>query len=189
MDEDLVRRGVVDILTGLGVSLSDPNFAGTPGRLVRCYAEAFSGLRDTAAQVDAVLSATFPCTHTQMIVARGIETWGMCPHHLLPVHYDVTVGYVPDGVGAQVLGVSKLCRLVEVLARRPVLQEQIVNDVTAALMSIPGCIGAGCIAHGEHGCMRVRGVRQQNAVIVTSSLQGVLFDKPEARAEFMSLMR
>ena len=186
MDWDLVRAGVEDILRGLDCGLDDSNFRDTPDRVVRSYMEAFSGMQDTDAQVDDVLRTTFPCNHTQMIVARDLETWGFCPHHLLPVHYKITVGYVP-GNGGNVIGVSKLCRLVEILARRPVLQEQIVNDATAALMRLPGCMGAGCIAQGEHGCMRVRGVRQQNAVIVTSSLEGVLFSIPEARAEFMSL--
>lgn len=188
MNEDLIRRGIVDVLAGLGVDPSDPNFVDTPARVARSYAEIFSGVRNTHEQVEEILSATFPCSHTQMIVARDVEVWGMCPHHLLPVYYHATVGYVPGGDGARVLGVSKLCRLVEVLARRPVLQEQIVNDVTLALMKLGGCIGSGCILRGEHGCMRVRGIRQQNATIVTSSLEGVLFSEAAARAEFMALM-
>ena len=189
MDHPLIQRGVRDILTGLGADPSDPNFSDTPNRVARFYAEVLSGAQDTEGQIDAILSATFPCIHSQMIVARDVETWGICPHHLLPVRYSVTVGYVPNGKDARVLGVSKLSRLVDILVKRPVLQEQIVNDVTAALARLPGCIGTGCVMQGEHGCMRVRGIKQQNATIITSSLTGVLLDEPSARAEFMSLMR
>ena len=189
MNQDHIRRGVKQLLDGLGINPSDPNFVDTADRVSRYFVEAFSGAADTEAQIDGLLSASFPCHHTQMIVARGVETWGICPHHLLPVHYDVTVAYIPSSENASVIGVSKLCRLVEILAHRPVLQEQIVNDVTSALMRLPGCLGAGCIARGEHGCMKVRGVKQQNAVIVTSSLKGVFFSEPSARAEFMALMR
>lgn len=189
MNNSLIREGVRSILRGLGTDLSDPNFAETPDRVARFYAEVLAGAQDTDRQIDALLSATFPCNHSQMIVARDVETWGICPHHLLPVRYNVTVGYVPDGKGSRVLGVSKLSRLVDILVKRPVLQEQIVNDITAALSRLPGCSGAGCVMQGEHGCMRVRGIKQQNATILTSSLTGVLLDEPSARAEFMALMR
>jgi len=127
------------------------------------------------------------------LTAPGTETFfanGMavhnCPHHLLPVHYSISAAYIPTPSG-QVLGVSKLCRLVEILARRPVLQEQLMEDITSSLMKLRGCEGAACIGSGIHYCLRMRGVKQSRSVIVTSSLKGAFLDDATARAEFMQL--
>lgn len=187
-DWELVRRGVTMVLQGLRCDLADANFIETPDRVSRAYQEAFSGSHDTEAQVSAILSSTFPCSHDQVVIANDIEVFSYCPHHLLPVRYVVTVGYMPGGAEARVVGLSKLCRLVEVFARRPVLQEQMVNDVAEALMRIPGCIGAGCIAHGEHYCIRMRGVRQ-NAVVTTISLRGMFLSNSALHNEFITLSK
>lgn len=186
MDSDLIRTGVENILRGLGRDLSDPNFRETPDRVVRAYRELFAGLDDYEKQVAETLSKTFPCTHSQMVVIRGIQVFSYCPHHLLPVAYSVTVGYMPGESEGSVVGISKPVRLVEIAARRPVLQETMVNDITEALMRIPGCAGSACVAEGEHSCMRMRGVRQHSTV-VTSSLRGVFLEDPTIRAEFLSL--
>jgi GTP cyclohydrolase IA len=186
MDRGLIHDGIVQVLLGLGLDLKDPNFKGTPGR---AYQEIFAGLvGDVDFQVQEILSSTFPCEHQQMIVARQIEVFSMCPHHLLPVRYMITVGYLPGrGSEAKVLGISKLARIVELFAARPSLQEQMVNDITDALMKIPGCAGAGCIAHGEHFCMRMRGVKQSQSVVITNSLRGGFLEDEKMRSEFMDL--
>lgn len=187
MDWVKVRRGVVQILEGLELNPSDPNFADTPDRVTRSYQEIFVGLNgNVESQILEMLESTFPCDHQQMIVARQVEVFSMCPHHLLPVRYMITVGYLPgSGDNAKVLGLSKLCRLTGLLAARPVLQEQMVNDVTDALMRIPGCVGAGCIASGEHYCIRMRGVNQSSSVVITSSLRGDFLEDAMVRQEFM----
>lgn len=188
MQSHLIRQGVELILEGIGVDISDPNFIDTPDRVARSYQEIFAGLDNTEDQVLDILNATFPCEHQQMIIAKNIEVFGMCPHHLLPVRYQITVGYMP-GDNGRVLGISKLARLAKVIAAQPILQEQVVNDIAVALDSLSGCKGSGCIAHGEHYCMKMRGVSQIDAVITTSSLQGEFRDDPLVRSEFMSLMR
>lgn len=188
MNRDLIEEGVLTLLKGLGCDLGDPNLAETPSRVSRMYEEIFAGLSQTENQVKDILLASFPCPHDQLIVAKDVIHFGVCPHHLLPVRYRSSVAYLPGSKG-QVLGASKLIRLVELLARRPVLQERMVNDVTEALMKVEGCLGAACISYGEHYCMKMRGVRQDNAVIVTSSLKGILLDNPEVREEFLSLAR
>src|SRR5262245_36160223 len=105
MDEAKVRQGVVHLLQGLGINLRDPNFVETPDRVTRSYRELFAGLDDNVdGQVREMLGSTFPCEHQQMIVARDVEVFSMCPHHLLPVHYQITVGYLPgEGITARVL--------------------------------------------------------------------------------------
>ncbi len=188
MDEALIREGVEKILAGLGIKFrQDDNFKDTPTRVARAYKEIFSGLKDTDKQIEGILSVAFPAEYSQMIVANDIVTYGMCPHHLLPVRYEFSVGYIPSEKG-KVLGLSKLPRLVEILAHRPVLQEKLTDDVTHALMQVPGCIGAACIASGEHHCMSMRGVKQR-AVTTTSSLRGVFLSNPSVKDEFFRLVR
>lgn len=187
-----VRNGVVQILTGLGLDIGDPNFRETPDRVTRAYREIFAGLDGGIdSKIDEMLESTFPCEHQQMIVARQIEVFSMCPHHLLPVRYLITVGYLPGpDVNARVLGLSKLARLTKLLAARPVLQEQVVNDIANILLTrIPGCRGSGCIAMGEHYCMRMRGVNQSSAVVITSSMRGEFLTDSMVRIEFMDLAR
>lgn len=188
MDWDKVRQGVVLMLQGLDINLADQNFRDTPDRIVRTYQEIFDGLDQADERIDGILAATFPCEHEQMIVIRNVEVFSVCPHHFLPVHYNVTVAYMPGADrSGRVVGISKPVRLVELMARRPVLQEQMVDDIAEALMSIPGCSGSACVAEGEHHCMRMRGVRQSSASVIASSMKGVFITDHAIRSEFMSL--
>ena len=189
---DFVEEGMQLILTGLrdrfGLEIGNGNFDGTPERVSRMYDEIFAGLQDTEKQIEGLLSSSFPADYDQMILARDVEAFSMCPHHFLPVHYSISVAYIPSQKGA-VLGLSKLIRLVELLARRPVLQEQLTEDITRHLMRLNNCIGAACVVRGIHYCMIMRGVKQSRVATITSSLKGVFFDKPEARQEFMELAK
>lgn len=196
MDHELIKQGVSLLLEGLGLDIEeDPNFRDTPDRVARAYEEIFQGMENTEAQIREIMSKTFPCTYSQMVVAKDIECFSMCPHHLLPVRYSICAAYIPSSTdaandsGGQVLGVSKLCRVVEVLAKRPVLQEQLVEDVTEVLMQLQGCLGAACIGRGEHYCMTMRGVKQRHASVVASSLKGVFLEDEDVRSEFMQLFR
>lgn len=174
----------------LGLDLNDVNFKDTPARMARMYKEIFSGVKDTQSQVDAILNSAFPCDNNQLILMKDIDVYSMCPHHLLPVHYNIHVAYIP---GKDVVGLSKLVRLVELLAKRPVLQEQLVEDVSTNLMKIDGAVGAACIAEGVHLCMAMRGIKK-HAKTVTSSLKGVFLEGGDAKAqqarqELMSLLK
>lgn len=192
MKEDLVKEGMRHILQGLqekfGLQIEDANFSGTPERVSRMYDEIFSGIRNTSEQVQEILASSFPSSYNQMILLKDIETFSMCPHHFLPVHYFISIAYIPSEEG-QVLGISKLVRLAEILAKRPVLQEQLTEDIPKYLMILKGCKGAACIIKGTHYCMVMRGVKKPNATTITSSLKGAFFDKPEARQEFLELVK
>lgn len=185
-----IEKGVHYIFKGLkqslGLDLNDENFRDTPSRIARAYAEIFEGVADTDLQIQEILSSSFPCERSEMVLAKDIRVFSMCPHHLLPVDYTIHVAYVPT---KKVIGLSKLARLAEILARRPILQEQFVEDVTDALMNLEGCLGAACVAEGKHYCMIMRGVCQPDVYTSTSSLKGCFIDEPAARAEFFSLVK
>jgi GTP cyclohydrolase I len=187
-----IEKGVHFLLRGMkeafNLDLNNPNFKETPQRIARAYAEIFEGVADTDAQVQEILDSGFLCRTSQMVIEKNIRAFSMCPHHLLPVEYKVVVAYLPAAKReGSVLGLSKLVRLIQILARRPVLQEQFTSDVTEALMRLKGCFGAGCLVQGRHFCMVMRGVNQPDVISETSSLAGRFMNSPTLRAEFLAL--
>ncbi len=182
-----VVSAVVSVLISMDVDLADPNFEGTPERVARAYKEMCRGLWADE-EIEELFTKTFPSTYDQMIVARDISAVGLCPHHLLPVEYTIHVAYIPNGEGS-VIGISKLARLAKLLAARPVLQEQLTEDIAEKLQSNLSPAGAGVIVIGRHSCMGLRGVRDSGASIVTSVMLGDLRDEGETRSEFIELVK
>ena len=119
-----------------------------------------------------------------MIVCRGIDFWSMCEHHLLPFHGIAAVGYIPSN---RVVGLSKMPRLVECFARRLQFQERLTQQVAEAMESVLKPKGVGVLIRARHLCMACRGVKQQEADMVTSALHGE-FRRQEVRAEFFNLI-
>lgn len=185
-DKNLIEEGMGLILRGLkeefGLKIDDQHFIGTPKRVARAYAEIFEGLRDTNKQVEKILSTAFADDMDQMIVVKNIHTFSMCPHHFLPTEMYVDLAYIPNG---KVLGLSKLPRLVEILAKRPVIQEQFTEEITKYLMSI-GASGAAARVRGQHFCMRMRGAKKHEAVMVTTSIAGSFKEDQSTREEFLA---
>lgn len=183
---DIIKYGMGCILEGLkrkfGLDIADQHFIDTPARVSRAYDEIFDGLRDTDSRVAKILSTAFKSDMDQMIVVKDIHVFSMCPHHMLPTEMYVDVAYMPNGY---VLGLSKLPRLVEILAKRPVIQEQLTEEITKYLMSIKAS-GAAARVRGQHFCMRMRGVRKSEAVMVTTSVLGDFRDDQPTRNEFLS---
>lgn len=185
-----IEKGMHLILKGLhdelGLDLNDINFKDTPKRVARAYYEIFEGVKNTRQQVEEILSTAFPSEgYETLIFCPDIKAFSMCPHHFLPVEYDVTIGYIPS-VKGQVLGASKLPRLVELLAKRPVLQEVFTTDLANYLNELSP-IGVAIVVSGVHFCMRMRGVKKMTS-FETSAMRGVFMDKPEARKEFFDLL-
>lgn len=177
MKDELIKQGVLLILKGLEVDLGDRNFLETPDRVLRVYKELFGQPR-TEVRV-------FEEEHDEMVTLRNHRTWGLCPHHLLPVEYNISACYIPTD---RVVGLSKIARIIDDANAGPCLQESIAPGIVDRLMLSAGALGAGCVVAGRHGCMRMRGVKTSGDVI-TSAVRGALKDKAEARAEFLALVR
>jgi GTP cyclohydrolase I len=184
-NESHVQFAIKELLIGLGVSLRDPNFKDTPARVARSYAEIFSGLYDTENKLKEIFKASFPSTYTGMVIVDNIHCFSMCPHHLLPVEYFIKTGYIAN---KKMLGLSKIPRVVELLAKRPELQETFTQDICDTLKSYLNPAGVMVVVHGSHNCLRMRGAKKEDAVMVTSSISGK-FTRPEVRAEFLSLIK
>lgn len=184
-----VRTAILQILAALerhtgSMKRTDPNFVETPQRVAKAYSEIFSGLFGEEADVEEILSKTFPAKATEMVVVGPVSVWSMCAHHLLPVEMRVWLGYLPK---KKVLGLSKLARLAELLAKKPSLQEDVTIEIASVLYKCLKPTGCGCYIRGRHLCMAMRGVKS-NAITTSSQLLGS-FLKPEIRAEFLSMIR
>lgn len=136
-------------------------------------------------EIGAMLERTFPAKYDEMVISKHNVSFGLCPHHLLPVIYRISVAYIPR---AKVLGISKLSRITQLLARRPVLQEQLTNDLARLLYEKLESQGGAAYIEGMHLCMAARGVQAHEARVVTSALHGVFRDQPDTRAEFLRLV-
>jgi GTP cyclohydrolase I len=178
MNQALMKKGVELILQGMiGPSWQkDPNFRETPSRVARMYIELLSPQKSHW--------ATFPATSADMIVLRGHRLWALCPHHLAHVEMTAWVAYVPNEL---TVGISKLARVVDQQLVRPILQEDLVNDVADALNEKLRPKGVGVVIKGRHNCMTTRGAKSDGDIVV-SAMRGVLLLNPAARQEFLSLL-
>lgn len=154
----------------------------TPKRVVKALLEMTSGYREDPAKI---LSTTFAEKHDAMVLLKGIRFQSLCEHHLLPFVGVAHVGYVPH---ERVVGLSKLARLVSCYAKRLQVQERLTDQIAGAIMEHLKPLGAGVVVSSSHSCMAYRGANQPDAEMITSSMLGVLRDKPEARAEFLRLI-
>jgi GTP cyclohydrolase I len=184
-DVDLPRieAAVREILAAVGEDPGREGLLDTPKRVARAYAEIFSGLRQSPADV---LTTTFDIGHDEMVLVRDIELWSMCEHHLVPFTGFAHVAYIPNRNG-KITGLSKLARLVDVYAKRPQVQERLTTQVAEALVALLEPRGVMVVIEAEHLCMTMRGVRKAGARTMTSAVRGQLRD-PATRSEAMSLI-
>ena len=160
------------------MDLKDRNFLETPERVARFYIEMF-GVKENE-------YATFPEDYTDFVLLKEHRMYSLCPHHLLPVEFTVSLAYIPSG---KVLGLSKLPRLLGECNTKPLLQERFTKDVVKALEeNVPGIKGAACFVEGEHGCTKIRGVKT-SAHFFTYHLSGVFKTEPEMERRFFELVR
>lgn len=164
---------------------TDDNFAETAARAAKAAQELVLPVSEIDHEVDELLSRTFPARYDSMVISKHNVCFGMCPHHLLPVIYRVSVAYLP---GERVLGISKLSRLTHLLARRPVLQEDLTHELTEILHARLGSRGSAAYVEALHLCMASRGIEAHEARVITSAVRGAFRDQPATRQEFLDLV-
>jgi GTP cyclohydrolase I len=178
--------GVLEALGKMGYPVtSDDNFAETAARAARAMVELVRPPSEIAAEIDQMLARTFPARYDEMVISKHNICFGVCPHHLLPVIYRASVAYLP---GQRVLGISKLSRMVQLLARRPVLQEDLTHELAELLFERLETRGSAAYLEGLHLCMAARGIEAHEARVVTSAVRGVFRDQPATRQEFLDLV-
>ena len=156
----------------------------TPKRVVESWEEIFAGYAMDASDL---LQATFNAEgYEGIVLLRDIEFTSTCEHHLQPFRGRAHIGYIPV---ERIVGISKLARILELHARRLQNQERITKGIADDLVRELQPLGAAVIIEASHGCMQCRGVAKQQAVMTTSAMRGVFFDRPEARAELKQLIQ
>ena len=156
----------------------------TPKRVVESWDEIYSGYNKNPKEI---LNATFNGEgYDGIVLLKDIEFYSTCEHHLLAFTGKAHVAYIPTD---KIVGISKLARLVEVYAKRLQNQERITTQVADALINHLKPLGAAVIIEASHSCMGCRGVKKNHAIMTTSAMRGVFFDKAEARAELMQLIK
>jgi GTP cyclohydrolase I len=184
-DAQKIEEGVRLILEGIGEDPGREGLKETPRRVADMYREVFAGLHEDP---DAVVDAVFDVGHDEMIMVRDIPFSAFCEHHLVPFTGKAHVAYVPNADG-RITGLSKLARLVDVLAKRPQVQEKLTTEIADVLERTVKPRGVFVVLEAEHLCMSMRGVKKPGSETVTSAVRGVFRSDPRTRAEAMGLIR
>lgn len=182
VDHPRIERAVREILLAVGEDPDREGLLETPARVARMYAEIFSGLHTDPS---IYLQKVFTQKHDEMVIVRDIEFSSCCEHHLLPFMGKVHIGYLPDG---KVVGLSKLARVVEAVAKRPQVQERMTEALADLIMFELHPRGVGVIIEASHTCMTIRGVKKPGSMTITSALRGLVKSNATTRAELMSLV-
>ena len=184
-DEAAIEKAVDSIIRAIGEDPKKEGLASTPKRVAEMYAELFVGLEQDPKNEMAV---GYELGHREMVVVKDIPFYSMCEHHLLPFFGTVHIGYIPD-VSGRVVGISKLGRVVEIVARRPQIQERMTTQIADAIYEGLKPDGVAVVVRGEHLCMIMRGIEKPGSNVVTSAIRGGFLRRPESRAEFFSLIQ
>ena len=182
IDQTIIETAAASIIKAIGEDPQREGLRGTPRRIAEMYAEIFSGLhRDPREE----LQVGFEVGHQEMVIARDIPFYSMCEHHLLPFYGVAHIGYIPTG---RVVGISKLARVVDILARRPQLQERLTTQIADTIVEVLEPQGVAVILQAEHLCMIMRGIKKPGSNIITSAMRGLFRRSAATRAEFLNLI-
>jgi GTP cyclohydrolase I len=181
-DQERIRAAVREILLAIGEDPDREGLCETPDRVARMYAEMFAGLHQDP---NVLLHKTFTQKYDEMVLVKDIGFESMCEHHLLPFLGKAHIAYLPNG---KIVGLSKLARVVETLARRPQVQERMTEELADLLMKHVGARGVAVILEASHTCMTIRGVRKANSICTTSAMRGSFETNQSSRAELMALI-
>lgn len=185
LDRDKIERGLRLILEGVGEDLGREGLLETPRRVAEAYSDLFAGLGVDPAGVLEPLPGE---RGSGLIMVRDLRVASICEHHLMPFLGTAAVAYLPGAQG-RICGISKLARLIEVLSRRPQVQERLVAHAADALERALEPRGVFVMVEAEHLCMTMRGARATGSRVVTTEVRGVFAGDPAARAELIALAR
>jgi len=185
VDEAKIRTAVASIIKAIGEDPDREGLIGTPERIAEMYAELFEGLEKDPKEE---LTVDFELGHREMVVLRDIPFYSMCEHHLLPFYGVAHIGYVPNNEG-RIVGISKLARVVEIIAKRPQLQERMTTQIADAIDEAIKPDGVAVVIQAEHLCMIMRGIKKPGSNVITSAIRGLFRRRAASRAEFFSLIQ
>jgi GTP cyclohydrolase I len=182
VDHPRIERAVREILAAIGENPDREGLRDTPARVARMYAELFGGLHQDPREH---LQKFFTEQYDEMVLVKDIDFTSMCEHHLLPFSGRAHIGYIPKG---RVVGLSKLARVVEVVSKRPQVQERMTETIANLLIEELDVKGVAVVLEATHSCMTIRGVRKPGSLCVTSAMKGLFRSNLSSRSEVISLI-
>ena len=185
VDKTEVKKAVAAIIKAIGEDPTREGLLETPQRVSEMYTELFAGLNMDPTEE---LKVGYELGHREMVIVKDIPFYSMCEHHLLPFYGVVHIGYIPD-VSGRVVGISKLARVVDIITKRPQIQERMTTQIADAIVNGINPQGVAVVAQGEHMCMVMRGVKKPGSNIITSAIRGLFRRRAASRAEFFSLIQ
>ncbi len=183
MNVEKVEKLIRELLIELGEDPERQGLLKTPSRVAKAYEFLSSGYREDPEVI--INDAIFDAESNNMIISRDIEVYSLCEHHMLPFFGRCHIGYIADN---QVLGLSKLSRIVDLFGRRLQIQERLTAQIAQQVMDATQADGVGVVMECRHLCTMMRGVQKQNSVMTTSSVLGSFLTDQITRNEFMTLI-
>lgn len=183
MKEEKLKKIIRELLIELGENPQREGLKKTPERVAQTLKFLTQGYKNNPRHI--INNAVFKSEANNMIIVRDIEIYSLCEHHLLPFYGRCHIGYIPK---RKVLGVSKICRLVDVFARRLQIQERLTSQIAQEIMGRIDAEGIGVVIECRHLCKMMRGVEKQNSVMTTSSVLGSFREQAATRSEFLALI-
>ena len=183
MNVDRVKELIHELLVEIGEDPKREGLLKTPERVAKSFDFLTAGYRQDIAKV--INNAIFTSSSNNMIVARDIEVYSLCEHHMLPFFGRCHVAYIPDG---KIVGLSKIPRIVDIFARRLQVQERMTQQIANAIQEALDPLGVAVVCEAHHMCMMMRGVQKQNSVTTSSTMLGEFCRRSETRMEFLRLI-
>jgi len=180
---DSMAEGYREIITRLGEDPKREGLLKTPERAAKAMQFLMQGYEQDPEEI--LRSALFTEDYSQMVIVKDIELYSMCEHHILPFFGKAHIAYVPNG---QIVGLSKIPRLVDAFARRLQVQERLTNQIRDCLDKVLQPKGVAVVIEAQHMCMQMRGVQKQNSVTTTSAFTGEFMEEERTRQEFIHLI-
>lgn len=180
--QDKIRKNYKDIICALGDNPEREGLAKTPERVAKAMQFLTQGYDQNPEEI--LRSAMFREDYSEMVIVKDIEVYSLCEHHMLPFFGQAHIAYIPNG---QIVGLSKLGRVVDAFARRLQVQERLTHEILNCIHNTLNPIGVAVVIEAKHLCMMMRGVQKQNSVATTSAFTGE-FENSKTRAEFMRLI-
>lgn len=183
IDKSKVEQAIELLLEGIGEDVNREGLIETPQRIAAMYEEIYGGMDMDPAEI---LKKRFKVTGSEIVIEKNITFYSTCEHHLLPFYGQVHIAYIPDG---EVVGLSKLARLVEVYAKRPQIQEQMTAQIADALMDNLHPKGVMVMAEAEHMCMTMRGIKKPGSKTQTIATRGEFKDNDSLKKQFFEMTK
>ena len=179
-----LANNIKSVLSEIGENTERDGLLKTPERVAKSMEFLTNGYDKDPSEI--LKSAMFAEDYSQMVLVKDIELYSLCEHHMLPFFGKAHVAYIPNG---NIVGLSKIPRIVDVFSRRLQVQERLTDEIKDCLQDTLNPIGVAVVIEAQHLCMQMRGVEKQHSSTTTSAFSGIFMSDEKTRSEFINLIK